>query len=147
MYNKNKFRALDINHFLDSNEYSFKEDFSYAEIPGTANTFGYYIMFFYMKGNVEVLSIDSDIVDNSYTLAKANQILKFLEFDFQLGSPFVFKNPFNQNYIYEDNVFEYQDRYYYLIDEQLIVLGISPKGILVSLEMVNNKQIIDNRLK
>ncbi|NUF50223.1 hypothetical protein [Gilliamella sp. ESL0250] len=147
MYNKNKFSALDINHFLDLNEYYIKEDFSYAEIPGTANICGYHIIFFYIDDKIEVLSIDSDVMNNTFLLDKANQILNFLGFDFKLGCPFVLTDMFNHNYIFKDHIYEDHMRYYYEVDEQLIVLGITFAGILVSFEIVNNQRIIDNRLE
>lgn len=147
MYNKNKFSSLDITHFLDSNEYYIKEDFSYAEIPGKAYICGYHIIFFYINDKIKALSIENDVIDNACLLDKANRMLNFIGFDFKLGCPFVLTDEFNYNYIFKDYLYDDHIRYYYKIDKQLIVLGINFEGILVSFEIVDNKRITDNILE
>ncbi|OCG67601.1 hypothetical protein A9G41_09830 [Gilliamella sp. Nev5-1] len=145
MYNKNKFSSLDINYFFNSDQHNTIKDFAYADILGTADICGYQIMFFYIADNIEVLLID-EVIDNIFLLDKANQILNFLGFEFKLGSPFILTDTFNHNYILKDHLYEDHMRYYYKVDEQLIVLGINYEGILLSFELINNKSIIDDRL-
>ena len=46
MYEKQRFTTLDIEQFLNTNEYQVIDDFSYAEIEGIAKICGYQIVFF-----------------------------------------------------------------------------------------------------
>ncbi|PIT58715.1 hypothetical protein BHC57_11410 [Snodgrassella alvi] len=52
-------------------------------------------------------------------------MLNFLGFDFKLGYLFVLTDRFNNNYILKDHIYEDHIRYYYEIDGQLSILGIT----------------------
>ena len=145
MYDKTKFSMLNIDDFFSSEQYQTIEDFSYADVQGILKG-GYQIEFFYILDHVEVLSIQ-EVMDNTFLIDKANQILSYLGFDFKIGHPFELTDEFNHNYRFKDRFIEDQIRYYYDFEGMLIVLGITWEGILESFEMVTNETIINNRLE
>lgn len=53
----------------------------------------------------------------------------------------------NHNYTFKDYIYENHMRYYYNLEEMLIVLGINWDGILLSVEMFHDNSIINNRLE
>lgn len=145
-YEKTRFNRLDIDCFFTLDEYRIIKDFTYADISGIAKICGYQILFFYISGHVEVLSLE-DVVDNTFLCDKANQILTYLGFDFKIGHPFELTDKLNHNFKFKDSIYEDQARYYYNFDEMLIVLGINWEGVLVSCEIVHAKRVINNLLK
>lgn len=146
MYEKQRFTTLDIEQFLNTNEYQVIDDFSYAEIEGIAKVCGYQIVFFYLSDNIAVLSID-DVVGNPFLVDKANQILSYLDFEFKIGHPFELTEQFNHNYIFKYSIYEDEMNYYYDFQGMLLVLGINWQGDLVSFELVKDESIINNRLE
>ncbi|KES16742.1 hypothetical protein [Gilliamella apis] len=146
MYDKTKFSMLNIDDFFSSDQYQTIEDFSYADVQGILKG-GYQIEFFYILDHVEVLSIQ-EVMDNTFLIDKANQILSYLGFDFKIGHPFELTDEFNHNYRFKDGSYNKDYMlYYYDFEGMLIVLGITWEGVLISFEMVNNKTIINNRLE
>ena len=145
MYDKTKISMLNIDDFFSSDQYQTIEDFSYADVQGILKG-GYQIEFFYILDHVEVLSIQ-EVMDNTFLIDKANQILSYLDFDFKIGHPFELTDEFNHNYKFKDCLYKDHILYYYDFEGMLIVLGITWEGVLISFEMVNNKTIINNRLE
>lgn len=146
LYEKASFNKLDIDCFFTLDEYQIIDDFIHADISGIAKVCGYQILFFYILGHVEVLSLE-DVVENTFLRDKANQILTYLGFDFKMGHPFELTDEFNHNFKFKDSINDDEVRYYYDFNEMLIVLGINWQGFLVSFEMVKDKAIIHNRLE
>ncbi len=138
---------LELGNFIDKSKISKIENFEYSGVYGSVDIIGYNIFTFRREKaiNISALSID-DINNNCLLFDVSNSILDFIGASFQLGDDFkkIIKLFTKHNFI--DDLLEDKKRYYYLENKALTVLGFSTTKKLISIELISDSDIINNRL-
>ncbi|MFB9079339.1 hypothetical protein ACFFLS_05610 [Flavobacterium procerum] len=146
MINKNVYLNLKLSDFV-GDQYNTIEDFTYADVLGKSTLVGYHIIFFNRIESELGALIINDLGDNHQLIDLANRILKTISFDFNIGQKYsdTLTKTFGA-YQYKDSVFEDITRFYFLKKDFLIILGISDKNVLKTIEIVMDSEIIRNRM-
>jgi hypothetical protein len=124
-------------------------DFNYSEVNGHADYLGWHIIFFKEAGcdKVSAISFDDILMEESIKNI-ANKILQRIEFPVLFGDKFsLIKKKFGEP-DFSDAILMDIHRYHYIDKKKELYLcfGIDCNEKLCSLEIITNKEVINNKM-
>jgi hypothetical protein len=139
----NKLELRDFTKVFDNG------DFNYSEVNGHADYSGWYIIFFRESGcdTVSAISFDDVLTEESIKNI-ANRILQKIEFPVQFGDKLSsIKKNFGEP-DFSDLILMDRQRFHYISkkEELYLCFGTDFNESLCSLEIITNKEIINNRM-
>ena len=123
-----------------------EQEFEYAEVPGIAELFGYYIVFFRPARNLcntVAISISSDEYVETSLIPVANLILRALDMNLKFGESTI--EEINSIYgvaDWKDDMIVDGYRYHYLIKPDLLMVFEIRKKVLWGLEIIADEEIV-----
>lgn len=159
-------KDLSLKNLLDE-DYIFEPDFNYADVPGSAELYGFDSVILYRKKDkkdVSVVRFHAILNYDKKLFYIANELIANMGFDIKMGDPLskMIKKYGNPNFIYyheEDyeryywryssDFYDYNDifyivHYHYLLSPDLLVCFGVPKSDkrITDLEIVNDRKMI-----
>lgn len=124
-------------------------DFNYSNVNGHADYWGWYIIFFKELGcdKVSAISFDDILIDERVKNI-ANEILQSIEFPIRFGDKLSsIRKEFGEPNFSDSMLIDVR-RFYYISKEKCLYLcfGVDSNDSLYSLEIITNKEIIDNKM-
>lgn len=123
----------------------YKQQFEYAGVEGIAQIYGWQILSFARKNNLDkTVAILLNELDNKEIIDIANTILRFTNIKVTIGDNLnMIKRKYGKEY-FIDIIYETIIRYNYLLLPDIFIAFGFMKNILCSVEIVNDKEIIEN---
>ena len=123
------------------------QPFNYAGIDGNAEIVGWQIVMFRRAATDNISAISMDEIDTFPIKDTCAEIFKDLDLPLSAGMKIDTLTQLLGLYSYQDNILEDTTRYYFEIHNNLIVCGIHNKKGLNHIEIINDQELKNSRIK
>lgn len=129
------------------NDNIVSKSFDYSGITGNAEIMGWQIVVFRrtVNGNISALSMDE--IDSPIIKDVCAGIFKDLGLPLSAGMKINVLSSLLGSYSYQDNILEDITRYYFEVQDYLIICGIHNKNGLNNIEIIYDEELVNNRIK